>query len=90
MSKTVKEHLDETSEITKHLKDGDALVRKLQSELETTRSALEWMKDFNHPEFKRPCSYQPFRPTDKHVEASLGEVAKARIQAINALLGDRA
>ena len=89
MSKTVKEHLDETSEITKHLKDGDALILKLQKELTTCRTAIEWMSKFSHPEFRIIPPYGDARPA-KDDPCTLKLVADHRINAINALLGDRA
>jgi hypothetical protein len=91
MAKTVHDHIKETTEITRHLADGDALVIKLRDELKTCRTAIEFMAGYNHPDFRRHCSYATsYNPVKESGPATLKEIADYRVKAINALLGDKA
>lgn len=91
MAKTVQDHINETTEITRHLDEGDALVIKLRDELKTCRAAIEFMAGFNHADFRRHCLYsQSINPIKDSGPVTLKEMADYRVKAISVLLGDRA
>lgn len=93
-AKTVKEHLNETSEIKKHLDDSDALIVKMKGQLSVTREALEWSLKFHNQNFEagglRYVHFNPHGSGATKETATLKEVVDHQIKQINALLGDRA
>lgn len=89
---TVQEHLNETSEITRHLKQSDALVVKLRDELKLCREAFGEAERFSHPDFKLNINggYYLLPKGCENSPGSLKTITDYRIAAINELLGDRA
>lgn len=88
MAKTVKEHTDQTDALIQQLKSGDELLKKAQSELYKARNELNTLRKFTHPEFKvdggaRNNSGHP-------IVITMDAFLLRRINAISALLGDRA
>ena len=87
--KTVKEHMDETDSIKKHIADSDALVLLLKSQLEESRHVLEKLRHFspqNH--FVVEAGYLLREKSEETL--SMNGFIDREISRINKLLGDRA
>lgn len=83
------DHLKASSEIQKHIEDGDALAKKIASKLVQARTTLEKLRDFAPSEkFKVDMPYH-LRGQNAQ-EASMAEIIKRQIEHINEVLGDRA
>lgn len=86
--KTVKAHLEESDRVEAIVKDANAMVKKLQAELATTRVVLEGLSDYQHPKLQMDVPYQIRLSDDKAMSPKA--VINRQIDRINALLGDRA
>lgn len=89
MSKTVHQQQEDTDQVIKLIKDGNALANKLAGELRNCRIRLEVLRAFQpDDQFKVDL---PYSLSEKGREqASMRQIIDRQITAINELLGDRA
>ena len=87
MSKTVKQQGEEANQIVQHVRDANALVERLRTELCNARTTIEWMVGFAPEEFERRPGYYLSKDNNA-MTAARG--ADLQIAKINGLLGDRA
>lgn len=90
MTKTVKQHTEETDRMIAHLKDGEKLVVKLREQLSETRNALKFIEDFAHPAFQKKVGYSRFGFEKGESVVTMKQVIEKQISNINAILGDAA
>lgn len=84
------DHLKASAEITKHVEDADALARKLGGMLSHARATLEALRAFAPADrFKVDMPYH-LRSPNKESEASMTDIIRRQVEAINNALGDRA
>jgi hypothetical protein len=88
MTKSVKDHLDNCRQIDQIVKDANALVMKLQSELSVARAVLDGLMEYQHPKLTMKV---PFQMREQKEEAVVpARLIQIEIERINSLLGDRA
>lgn len=89
MSKTVKEHMQDSDTVKKIIEDANALVGRLQKELNCARETMEKLTPYQHPlhRMDQPYHLRSERGNDPSAPAS---VIAAQVARINTLLGDRA
>lgn len=88
-AKTVLAHLEESDRVADIVKDANALVKKLHSELHVARETFEGLKKYQHPELimRIPYAIKDGKGPDEKMPLS---VIQMQIDRINTLLGDRA
>lgn len=89
MAKTVKEHTEESDRVVEIVKNANALVLKLQSELGVARLTLEALSDYQHPLHKMNVPYAIKAGRDRDTDTP-ATVIRLQVGRINALLGDKA
>ncbi|GAA6162608.1 hypothetical protein NBRC116590_03120 [Pelagimonas sp. KU-00592-HH] len=89
MSKTVKEHIDNSNQVQAIINDANKLVEKLQRELAIARETLDALEKYQHPELSMTL---PNHIRSGHRDDPLPpkKTIQIQIERINALLGDRA
>ena len=90
MAKTVKEHLQESDRVESLVKDANALVKKLQSELAVTRTTLEALSEMQHPKIVMQIPYGLRGNQQNDNDTSPSGVISRQVRRINELLGDKA
>ena len=86
--KTVAEHLSDSKALAQTIADANALVIKLNYELQLARSTIETLSDWAHPRMEIGPLYGPLFGDKKSLTGSA--LCKVQIARINAVLGDRA
>lgn len=89
MSKTVKEHLEQTDQIQAHIKQADALLIKAKDELFGARRTLEALAVFAPSDQLRTDMPYHLRRDRESDPGSMQEIVRRQVARINALLGDR-
>lgn len=87
--KTVHQHLADSAALAKTIADANALVLKLQKQIQEDRQVIELLGQWSHPKLKISPLYGVWVPSETS-EATGEVVAKLAVARINALLGDRA
>lgn len=88
-SKTVTDHVEESTRLEQHIKDANALVIKMRKELECCRKTLEKLEAFCPNEIFTIAT--PYHLRDKLSDQSpMSKILNYQTKAINELLGDRA
>lgn len=88
MTKTVKQHMEETDQVQKLVKSANGLVTKLQAELSQARTTLEELSGMQHPKLLMRIPYG-IRGSGKEDETSPAGVIDRQVKRINELLGDK-
>ena len=88
MTKTVKQHMEETDQVQKLVKSANGLVTKLQAELAQARTTLEELSGMQHPKLVMRVPYG-IRGNGKDVETSPAGVIDRQVKRINEILGDK-
>ncbi len=87
--KTVTQHMSDCYAISKTIADANALVEKLQKQLQEARQIIEMLGGWSHPKLKISPLYGSWVPRETS-ELTGEAIAKIEVSRINALLGDRA
>lgn len=87
-NKTVKDHLEASKALADTIADANALVIKLQKELQLARTTIETLGAWAHPKMIIGPLYGPIWG-DK-VSLTGDVICKMQIERINSVLGDRA
>ena len=85
---TVTEHFEDIKSIEQLMKDGSALLRKVQAELAETRKTLEILKHCQHPKVLVEVGYRSSISDEKTMSPE--RLIQLQVERINGLLGDRA
>lgn len=87
--KTVTQHLADSTALAQTIADANALVVKLQKQIQEDREIIALLGQWSHPRLTISPLYGPWVPRD--TSGLTGEaIAKLAVGRINALLGDRA
>ena len=87
--KTVFQHLADSTALAQTIADANALVVKLQKQIQEDRQIIELLGQWSHPKLNISPLYGTWVPRD--TAGLTGEaIAKMAVSRINALLGDRA
>ena len=89
-NKSVSQHLADSKALAQTIADANALVIKLQAELQLARQTLETLGEWSHPKLVIGPLYGPlFRDGDaKNLTGQT--ICKMSVARINEVLGDRA
>jgi len=90
MSRTVKEHMDESDRVTALVYDANAMVTKLKDELQFSRTVLDNLAGYQHPKMVMDIPYFLKTATREAERCPPAQVIAKQINRINALLGDKA
>lgn len=89
MANSVKEHFEDCQQVSKVIKNANALLEKTRDELMIARTALEDLRKYQHPEMRMYCPYHLRQQRDEG-KTSPQAVIDRTVERINQLLGDRA
>lgn len=86
--KTVTQHLADSKALAQTIADANALVLKLQSELQIARQTLETLAVWAHPKMEIGPLYGPLYGDKKSLTGAV--ICQIGVKRINEILGDRA
>ena len=86
--KTVSQHLLDSKALAQTITDANALVLKLQSELQLARQTIETLGQWAHPKMEIGPLYGPVFGDKKSLTGVV--ICKMQVTRINEVLGDRA